>query len=81
MKAKSAGKKFIGTAALLVLVTLMSSAGATPVQLLSARYPAVPLPAGGDGNSAAPVLSPNGRFVVFTSAANDLTRAATICRS
>jgi Tol biopolymer transport system component len=30
------------------------------------------LPAGGDDNSAAPDLSPDGRFVVFTSAANDL---------
>ena len=43
-----------------------------PVQLLSARNPSVPLPAGGDDNSAVPSLSPDGRFVVFTSAANDL---------
>ena len=47
-------------------------ANAVPVQLLSARNPSVPLPAGGDDNSAAPSLSPDGRFVVFTSAANDL---------
>ena len=47
-------------------------AKAAPVQLLSARNPSVPLPVGGDGNSVAPTLSPDGRFVVFTSAANDL---------
>ncbi|HTQ49329.1 MAG TPA: hypothetical protein VMJ12_01365, partial [Candidatus Acidoferrales bacterium] len=39
--------------------------------LLSARNVSVPLPAGGDDSSAAPRLSPDGRFVVFTSAAND----------
>jgi len=47
-------------------------AKAAPVQLLSARNPSVPLLVGGDGNSVAPTLSPDGRFVVFTSAANDL---------
>ena len=45
---------------------------ASPVALLSARNPSVPLPAGGDDNSAAPSLSADGRYVVFTSAANDL---------
>jgi Tol biopolymer transport system component len=45
---------------------------AVPVQLLSARNPSVPLPAGGNDNSVAPSLSPDGRFVVFTSTANDL---------
>ncbi len=43
-----------------------------PVQLLSARNPAVPFPAGGDGDSVAPGLSPDSRYVVFTSMANDL---------
>jgi Tol biopolymer transport system component len=73
MKTKIPGRNLIGAASLLVIATLVSAAGAAPVQLLSARNPAVPLPAGGDGNSIAPILSPNGRFVVFTSAANDLT--------
>jgi Tol biopolymer transport system component len=72
MKAKSFGQNLIGTAALLVVLTLGSDTEATPGQVLSARNPAVPLPAGANDNSAAPVLSSNGRFVVFTSAANDL---------
>ena len=56
----------------LAMTIFVPLANAVPVQLLSARNPSVPLPAGGDGNSAAPGLSPDGRFVVFTSAANDL---------
>ncbi|MGH7992658.1 MAG: TolB family protein, partial [Limisphaerales bacterium] len=47
-------------------------ADATPVQLLSGRNLSVPLPAGGDGDSVAPVISPDGRYVVFSSEANDL---------
>ncbi|HTY88616.1 MAG TPA: hypothetical protein VMB80_14205 [Candidatus Acidoferrum sp.] len=73
MKAKIVGRNFIGTASLLAIVIVARSAAAAPLQLLSARSPVVPLPAGGDGNSVAPVLSPDGRYVVFTSAANDLT--------
>jgi Tol biopolymer transport system component len=55
---------------LLVMATLVPATSAA--QLLSARNPAIPLPAGGNDNSSAPSLSPDGRFVVFTSAANDL---------
>ena len=54
------------------IVFAVSSLHASPVQLLSARNPSVPLPAGGDDNSVAPSFSPDGRFVVFTSAANNL---------
>jgi Tol biopolymer transport system component len=54
----------------LLLTAMVSTAG--PVQLITARDPSVPLPAGGNGDSAAPVLSADGRFVLFTSAANDL---------
>ena len=71
MKAKLF-KILAGAASSLTIVILAFSGQAAPVKLLSARNPAVPLPAGGDGNSAAPVLSPDGRFVVFTSMANDL---------
>src|ERR1035437_1810679 len=56
----------------LAMTIFVPLANAVPVQLLSARNPSVPLPAGGDDNSAVPGLSPDGRFVVFTSAANDL---------
>jgi hypothetical protein len=63
---------------LLTLVCLLMAgmiiplANALPVQLLSARNPSVPLPAGGDGDSIVPVISPDGRYVVFSSEANDL---------
>jgi len=57
---------------LLALGVFVAPVKALPVALLSTRNPSAPLPAGGDGNSAAPVVSPDGRFVVFTSAANDL---------
>ena len=43
------------------------------MQLLSGRNTSVPLPAGGDGDSIAPVITPDGRYVAFASLANDLT--------
>jgi Tol biopolymer transport system component len=61
-----------GTASWLAIIALASSGKAAPVQLLSARNPSILLPAGGDDNSIAPSLSPDGRFVVFSSVANDL---------
>jgi Tol biopolymer transport system component len=67
---KAFGRNLAVAIWLLVIATLIPVADAA--QLLSARNPSVPLPAGGDDNSVAPSLSPNGRFVVFTSAANDL---------
>ena len=54
------------------LLLPVTPANAGPLQLITSRNPAVSLPAGGDDNSADPGLSPDGRFVVFTSAANDL---------
>jgi Tol biopolymer transport system component len=56
----------------LTVAVSVPPAKAAPVQLLSARNPSVPLLVGGDDNSIAPTLSPDGRFVVFISAANDL---------
>jgi len=56
----------------LAMAVLVPLANAVPVQLLTAQDTSVPLPAGGDGISAIPSLSPEGRFVVFVSAANDL---------
>ncbi len=49
-----------------------SQAGIVPLQLLSARDSSVVPPAGGNGDSCGAVVSPNGRFVVFSSAANNL---------
>ena len=72
----AAPKAFSGSFAMTVWLLAMSMlvplAKAVPGQLLSARNPSVPLPAGGDDNSVVPSLSPDGRFVVFASAANDL---------
>ncbi len=57
---------------LLVAVGFGISSRADSFQLLSARNPAVFFPAGGNGNSVSPVLTPDGRFVLFTSSADDL---------
>ena len=70
--AKIFGRNLIMATWLLAFGVFLVPVNALPVALLSARNPSVPLPTGGDGNSAAPVVSPDGRFVVFTSAANDL---------
>src|SRR5208282_954674 len=69
---KTSSRSLVVAAGLLAMIMLVPLANAGPVQLLSARNPSVPLPAGGDDNSVAPSLSPDGRFVVFTSAANNL---------
>ncbi|HXR05241.1 MAG TPA: hypothetical protein VN836_11090 [Verrucomicrobiae bacterium] len=54
-------------------VLLASSCSfAGTAQLLSARVPSVAQPASGNGNSAISWLSPDGRFVVFSSSACDL---------
>jgi len=42
------------------------------VQLLSTRNASIARPGGGNGNSVAPVITADGRFVVFSSSANDL---------
>ena len=45
---------------------------ADPIQLLSPRNSAVAPPASADGDSGVPILSPDGRFVLFASSADDL---------
>ncbi len=70
--AKAVSRRLVVVAGLLAAMMFVPLANALPVQLLSVRNSTVPLPAGGDDNSVAPSLSPDGRFVVFTSAANDL---------
>jgi Tol biopolymer transport system component len=60
------------TIAAVVLLLTLSSSGAAPMQLLSTRNLNVSLPAGGNGNSASPTMSSDGRFVLFVSAANNL---------
>jgi len=49
---------------------------AAPLQLVSVRDPSQPPPAGGSGDSWGPILSPNARFVLFSSIANNLVTAS-----
>jgi Tol biopolymer transport system component len=46
---------------------------ASPVQLISTRNPSIAYLPGGNSDSVAPWISDDGRFVVFSSLANDLT--------
>jgi Tol biopolymer transport system component len=56
----------------LIFLALAFSAGAASTQLLTPRYSGAALPAGGNADSAVPRLNANGRFVLFSSAANNL---------
>ena len=62
----------LAVAAAVVALAAVAGAGLPPAQLLSARNPAVAPPAGGDGDSLDAAVSPDGRFVVFSSTACDL---------
>ncbi len=61
---------------LLFFSTAQVTGHAQGVELLSARGPGLPPAAGGNGDSSAPVLSADGRFVVFASTANNLLPAS-----
>ncbi len=63
---------FIGLVTVCGFVGSVVSSRADSFQLLSARNQVVSQPAGGDGGSVSPILTPDGRFVLFTSSANDL---------
>ncbi len=69
--ATAKGQWVISVAALVWTFSTFS-AGAASVQLLSARDPSIALPSGGNGPSVAPVVTSDGRFVLFASAANNL---------
>ncbi|MGH7968446.1 MAG: TolB family protein, partial [Limisphaerales bacterium] len=47
-------------------------AGAAPFQLVSLREPALAAPAGGSGESWGPLVTPDGRYILFASTANNL---------
>ncbi len=55
-----------------VFVCLSLRANAEPFQLVSVLNSALNAPAGGSGDSLDPVISPDGRYVLFASAANNL---------
>jgi len=64
----------------ILLAAFMLLAAAVPcglaqnaAQLISARAAALALPAGGNGDSVDPQISPDGRFVLFNSTAGNLT--------
>jgi Tol biopolymer transport system component len=57
---------------ILAVFCLAVSAMATPLQLVTTVDPAVGAPASGGGNSMNPIITPDGRFVLFASTANNL---------
>ncbi len=78
--AGSSGHFFMQSAPVLFAALMLLAAAATPsglaqnaAQLISTRAAALALPAGGNGDSVDPQISPNGRFVLFNSTAGNLT--------
>ena len=59
-----------------ILACLPAAAQSGSYDAVSVRSPALGSPAGGSGDSGAPVISPDGRFVVFASAAINLVEFA-----
>src|SRR5882672_5905108 len=60
-------------AGLLVFAAFALPVSAVPPQLVSARNPLAAASVAGNDNSVAPTLTPDGRYVLFTSSANNLT--------
>ena len=64
----------VGLALLLGCFVFLDSTGmAEPFQLVSVSDPAFSNANGGDNDSFSPIISPDGRYVLFASAANNLT--------
>src|SRR5258708_4790389 len=61
-----------GAVLFFVAIAFAITAGAPPFRLVSGADPAQIPPAGGSGDSFAPIPSPDGRFVLFASTANNL---------
>lgn len=61
----------------LAIVSLAGSVIAAPFQSVSVRDPSQTAPAGGSGDSWTPILTPDGRYVLFSSLANNLALNAT----
>src|ERR1700734_1601316 len=57
---------------ILFAIWLPSAAIAQTLQPVSLSAPAIGAPAGGSGDSVSPVISADGRYVLFASAANNL---------
>jgi Tol biopolymer transport system component len=65
------GRRRYPALAALIITTSISAFG-QPLQLVSARDASQAPPAGGSGDSGAPLLSPDGRYALFASTANNL---------
>jgi len=78
MKAKATDtrRKALGLLMALFACTCLSTV-AQPLQLVSIADPALGYPAGGGGDSAGPILSSDGRFVLFASSAENLVLVGT----
>ncbi|HEX4343143.1 MAG TPA: hypothetical protein VH255_07115, partial [Verrucomicrobiae bacterium] len=74
MKAKLNFHKPMGRfyVAVLLCVCMVGPAMAAPPTLVSLNDPVIVPPAGGNGDSISPAITPDGRFVVFSSSARDL---------
>ena len=57
---------------LLLAAAVPNGSAQNAAQLISSRSTALPLPAGGNGDSVDPQISPDGRFVLFNSTAGNL---------
>src|SRR5215471_13480108 len=57
---------------LLLLAATTLNCFAVPLRIVSVRDPSQNAPAGGGGDSYGPVLTPDGRYVLFASTANNL---------
>lgn len=63
---------FLAAGVLLLAAAVPNGVAQSAAQLISARSTALPLPAGGNGDSVDPQISPDGRFVLFNSTAGNL---------
>jgi Tol biopolymer transport system component len=70
MKTRAMGLRRAFVCALVLCSAMSASAG--PFELISVRDSAQAAPAGGSGDSWGPVVSSNGRYILFASTANNL---------
>src|ERR1700722_8196893 len=70
---KNCGVKLPGIIFGAVLWLTFFMAGVPPSQLVTQLGPAFAPPAGADGNCGVPIISADGRYVLFASTANNLT--------
>jgi len=73
MKVNIRSQFSLGVQVILIALGFFITATTTgALQLVSARNPSLNPPAGGNGDSGLPIISPDGRYVLFASTANNL---------